>query len=61
MAKYEYIIKYAIPYCHILTDDDMKEINDFWEAPNRVEDIDELKKRKPRFPIMAYPVGARWL
>jgi len=57
MKQYDYIIKYVIPYCHILTDDDMREINDFWEAPNRVDDIDELKKRKPKFPIMAYPLG----
>jgi len=57
MEKYEYIIKYTIPYGHLLNSDDMKAIDDFWEAPNHVKDIDELKNRKPRFPILTYPVG----
>jgi hypothetical protein len=57
MAKYDYIIKYSIPYGHLLTSDDIKAIDDFWEAPNHVEDIDEIKSRKPKFPILTYPVG----
>jgi len=57
MRKYDFIIKYTIPYGHTITEDDLKAIDEFWESPGQAETIEEIKDRKPPFPIYSYPVG----
>jgi hypothetical protein len=57
MGKYEFIMKYTIPYGHIITVEDLKAIDDFWEAPRYARTDEELTNRKSLFPIYIYPMG----
>jgi hypothetical protein len=57
MGKYEFIMKYIIPYGHTITEDDLKEIDDSWETPRYAKITEEPANRKPLFPIYASPVG----
>jgi hypothetical protein len=57
MGKYEFILKYTIPYGHTITGEDLKAIDDFWEAPRYARTSEELTNRKSLFPIYTYPMG----
>ena len=57
MGNYEFIMKYTIPYGHTITGEDLKAIDDFWEAPGYARTGEELTKRKSIFPIYTYPAG----
>ena len=56
MGKYDFIMKYIIPYGHTITGEDLKAIDDFWEAPGYAETIEKPANRKPLFPTYTYPV-----
>ena len=57
MGKYDFIMKYTIPYGHTITVEELKAIDDSWEAPGYARTGEELTNRKPLFPIYRYPVG----
>ena len=53
MLNYGFIMKYVLPFGHILTGQDIKAIKDFWMEPEDAETFDELFTRphEPPFPF----------